>query len=212
MGFTPGIAFLHGIKTHYVDVSYGGIPGNIINVGTALPEVKTLGDMLNRIEDMMDFSREQKFLESERAIRGCESILETNIEARGQFMSVRRIIRVNKVLHIFPHTGFTPEHLERAVEEHPGIDTLLATISRVYDGHELISCAEKMGINFICGNSHALEIIENGLPLAQAISVMLPDTEVVIFRERMTSTPLPDFGSEKMRNYAENIAADYLIK
>jgi hypothetical protein len=117
---------------------------------------------------------------------------------------------MKKVIHMFPHTGFTTEHLESLLRDYPGVDTLLATISRVYPGHALIAKAEELGLNFVCGNSHALEIFENGLPLANALKRLLPEAEVVIFRERMTSTPLEKFGSPQIRDYAEDMSADYL--
>ena len=67
-----------------------------------------------------------------------------------------------------------------------------------------------MGLNFICGNSHAMEIFENGVPLAQAIKNHLPELEVVIFRERMTSIPLEKIGSAQTREYGKTIAENYL--
>jgi hypothetical protein len=96
------------------------------------------------------------------------------------------------------------------MEEHPDVDTLLATISRVYPGNEVISKAEFYGLNFICGNSHASEIYENGLPLAYAIRQQLPEAEIIVFRERITSTPLDEFGSDEIRNYAKDMASKYL--
>jgi hypothetical protein len=89
---------------------------------------------------------------------------------------------VKNILHIFPHTGFTPEHLEKVKEEHPEADTVLATISRVKKDSALVKKAKELGLNFICGNSHALEIFENGLPLAYALRHYLPeDIEIVLF-------------------------------
>ena len=90
------------------------------------------------------------------------------------------------------------------------MDTLLATISRVYPGHELIAKAEELGLNFVCGNSHAMEIFENGVPMANALKKHLPECEVVIFRERMTSVPLDEIGSKEIRDYAEDMSVNYL--
>lgn len=111
---------------------------------------------------------------------------------------------------MFPHCGFTPAHLEQLVREHPDADTLLATISRVYPGHPLVAKAEELGLNFVCGNSHALEIFENGVPMARALKNHLPECEIVIFRERQTSVPLDCFGSPEIQSYGENIAAEHL--
>jgi hypothetical protein len=82
----------------------------------------------------------------------------------------------------------------------------------VYPGNDLISKAEELGLNFICGNSHALEIMENGLPLARAIQLYLPDVEVVVFRERVTSVPLDALGSTEIQDYAHEIAKKFLVK
>lgn len=211
-GVHPGIAYLHGHKAYHVDIKYGGIPGNILYAGEALPEVKNLGQLLERLDKLMDTATEEKMLAAEKEIRGCTQIQEPSIVARGQILVGKPENIVNKVIHIFPHTGFTPQHLEKAVQEHPGVDTLVASISRAYPGNALIAKAEELGLNFICGNSHALEIFENGLPLARAIKMCLPEVEVVIFRERMTSIPQESFGSAEIQAYAQEIAEKYLVK
>ena len=88
----------------------------------------------------------------------------------------------------------------------------LATINHIYFGNELISKAEEMRLDFIYGNSHALEILKNGLPLAYAIRQYLPQAEIVIFCGRVTSTPLDEFGSDIIRNYGKDMAFNYLQK
>jgi len=55
-----------------------------------------------------------------------------------------------------------------------------------------------------------MEIFENGLPLAYALRHHLPDTEVVIFRDRVTATPLSEFGTGVIRDYAEDMAFRHL--
>ncbi|MDY0092895.1 MAG: Nif3-like dinuclear metal center hexameric protein [Candidatus Vecturithrix sp.] len=211
-GLHPGIAYLHGHKAYHVDIKYGGIPGNILYVGEALPEIKTVGDMLARLDTLMGTAVEENMLRMEREIRGCQDIQETSVVARGAILVGSPEKSVTKVIHIFPHTGFTPEHLEKVVSEHPGADTLLATISRVYPGNPLIEKARELGLNFVCGNSHALEIMENGLPLARAIKMHLPELEVVIFRERLTSIPLDKFGTKDVQEYASYIVQNFLVK
>lgn len=211
-GLHPGIAFLHGHKAYHVDIKYGGIPGNIMYAGEALPEVKTVGDMIERLNILMGKETEEKALKLDRELRECKDIEETSVCACGKIIVGKPENPVKKVIHIFPHTGFTPEHLEKAVQEHPGADTLVASISRAYPGNPLIKKAEELGLNFICGNSHALEIFENGLPLARAIKMCLPEVEVVIFRERMSSIPIDAFGSKEIQAYAKDIAEKYLVK
>jgi len=211
-GLHPGIAFLHGHKPFFANIAYGGIPGNIVFVGDVLPEVKTVGDMMDRLNNFMNVKTDEKMLEAERELRGSPNIQETSVSAQCKILVGDRDKPMKKVIHMFPHTGFTVAHLEQLVADNPDADTLIATISRVYPGHPLIAKAEELGLTFLCGNSHALEIFENGLPMAYAIRQHMPEAEVVIFRERVTSTPLDEFGTETIRNYAKEIAANHLKK
>ncbi|HBV98838.1 MAG: NGG1p interacting factor 3 protein, NIF3 [Peptococcaceae bacterium BICA1-7] len=211
-GLHPGLSLLHGHRAFRVEIAYGGIPGNIMYVGKALPEVKTLGDMLCRLNTLMCMDEERSMLNMEREVRNCRAMEETNVATGGKILCGLPDSTVETVLHIFPHTGFTPDQMEQALREHPEIDTVIASISRVPDGHPLSAKAEELGLNFVVGNSHAMEISENGLPLALALQKLLPEVEVVIYRERYTSTPLKDFGSTHIQAYANMIAEDYLLK
>lgn len=211
-GLHPGIPFLHGHRPFYANVAYDGIPGNIVYVGEALREIDTVGDMMHRLDKLMNVALDEELLQAEKTIRGCAQIEETSVAARCKILVGNQDNPMKKVIHMFPHTGFTSEHLQELKAENPDVDTLIATISRVYPGHALIAKAEELGLNFVCGNSHALEIFENGLPLAYAIQAQMPEAEVVIFRERVTSTPLSLFGSEEIQNYAQEIASTYLHK
>lgn len=210
-GLHPGIAYIHGHKAYYVNIAYGGLPGNILYVGKTLDEVKTLGDMLNRLNDFMGIDIEQKMLLAEKNCRNCESIMETNVATGGRILLGNPSDKVSTVIHIFPHTGFSPQNLEQAKKEHPEADTVLASISRVRPDSALVAKARELGMNFVVGNSHAMEILENGLPLARAIKTLLPDLEVVLFRERITSTPIDMAGTDSIREYAAFIADNYLI-
>lgn len=210
-GLHPGISFIHGHKAFRVDIAYGGIPGNILYVGKALEGIHTLGDMLDRLDAFMGLEEEQKMLLAERVSRCCDHIAETNVATGGKLLLGERNSPVKTVIHIFPHTGFTPAHLEKVKSEHPEADTLLATISRVDAGHPLAAKAKELGLNFIIGNSHAMEILENGLPLAYAIQKLLPDLKVVLFRERITSTPITMAGTQAIRDYADDIAERFLL-
>ncbi|MDX9871238.1 MAG: Nif3-like dinuclear metal center hexameric protein [Clostridia bacterium] len=209
-GLHPGIALLHGHTVYHADIRYGGIPGNVLYIGEALPEIKILGDMLSRLNTLLGQETEEKALEMDRRLRNCAAIEETTVAACGKILVGRPENPVKKILHIFPHTGFTPEHLAQALSEHPGLDTMLASISRVHPDHLLVEKAQAAGLNFICGNSHAVEIFENGLPLARALQLYLPGAEIVLFRERMSSIPLDAFGSREIRDYAGHIAEKYL--
>jgi hypothetical protein len=181
-------------------------------VGKTLPEVKTIGDIVDRLSVLSDLAREQSILKKEREQRECSALEETNMATPPQILLGSRESKVGTVLHIFPHTGFTPDHMKQAKKEYPDIDTVILSISRVKPDHALVKTAKELGLNMVAGNSHALEIIENGLPLAYAIKSLLPGVEVVIFRERMTSSPLEMTGSKAMRDYGKDYAAKLLPK
>lgn len=211
-GLHPGIAWLHGHEPFHVDIQYGGIPGNILFLGRALAEVKTVGDILSRLDGLMGRGVEERLLAAERDLRGCAAIEETSVSTRGTILSGAAANPVEQFIHIFPHTGFTADHLARVHRDHPDSDTVLATISRVYPGHALVARAEALGLNFVCGNSHALEIWENGLPLARALSSRLPGLEVCLFRDRVTSIPIDEVGSPELHRYGHFIADRYLAR
>lgn len=209
-GTHPGIPWLHGHRPFFSSVSYGGVPGNVVNVGNVLPEIDTIGDLIDRLNVLMNAQLDEHMLEIERKERGCDKIEETSVAACAKILVGDRSNKVRTVIHMHPHCGFTPEHLEQLKRDYPDADTVIASISRVYPGHPLVAKAEELGMNFICGNSHALEIFENGVPLAQALKNHLPECEVVIFRERQTSIPLEEVGSPEIRDYGTKIASKYL--
>ncbi|WP_371375428.1 Nif3-like dinuclear metal center hexameric protein [Sporomusa aerivorans] len=210
-GLHPGIAYIHGHKAFHADIAYGDIPGNVLYVGKVLPGVSTLGAILDRLNEFMGMQEEQKMLLSEKNLRNCHDICETNVATGGKLLVGTRENRVDTILHIFPHTGFTAQHLEMAKQEHPDADTVIASISRVGTESDLVKKAEELGLNFLIGNCHAMEILENGLPLAMALQKILPEVEVVLFRERITSTPLNKVGTTAIRDYADYIASEYLV-
>jgi hypothetical protein len=209
-GLHPGISYIHGHRVHRSEIAYGGIPGNIMFMGTVLQEVQTLGDMLARLNNFMGIDAEKEILAAERRIRGTEEIYETSVAVQGKIFVGEPGDPVKEILHIFPHTGFTPEHMERALQENPAIDTVLATISRVFPDSALVQKARELGLKFVVGNSHALEIYENGLPLAKALQALLPGVEVLLFRERVTATPVNLFGTQAVQEYGDMIAQNFL--
>ncbi|MGL5312103.1 MAG: Nif3-like dinuclear metal center hexameric protein [Peptostreptococcaceae bacterium] len=213
-GLHPGIPWLHGHKVVWSDINYGGIKGNIVYVGETLECVNTLGDILNRLNTLMGTYKEACFekylLEALREYKRCNSIYDTSISLQGEILVGNKDSIVKKLIHVFPHTGFTAEHLEKIVEDFPDVDTLLVSISRVYDGNPLIDKVKELGLNLICGNSHTIEIYENGIPLARAIKDYLPEIEVEIFREIITSIPLDYVSTKSMRKYGEYISREYL--
>jgi hypothetical protein len=209
-GLHPGISWLHGHKAVQSDIRWGGKDGNIIFFGETLPEIKTLGDILDRLDRFMGIAGEKEILENERNVRGCPEIAESCVNTCGRIVLGNRETPVHKVIHIFPHTGFSVDDLDKAIEAFPDSDTVLATISHVGSANPLVQKAGELGLSFVCGNSHSMEIYENGLPLAFAVARELPQTEVHVFRERVCSFPLENFGSPSIREYARFISEDYL--
>ena len=209
-GLHPGISYLHGHKPSFVSTSYGNIPGNIVYVGDPLPEVKTVGNIVDRLDDFMDTKKESQILGSLWNIYDTNEIQETSVSAKSKILLGDRSSPVSKVLHVFPHSGFNAKHLKSVKMENPSIDTMLTTISRVYPGHELVDQAGDMGLSLVCGNSHGQEIYENGIPLAFALQKQLPKAEIVMLHDRVTSTPLNKFGSLKIRNYGKTMAENHL--
>lgn len=211
-GLHPGIAWIHGSCAKHVNIRFGGVPGKIVWYGNALPEVETLGDLLNRIDTIMGTDIESRVLTSERQIRGCTEIHETSIAARAKIFVGSPDNKLGKTITVFPHTGFSAEDLEKAYAEYPEANTVVCTISRPLPGDPLVKKAEELGLNLIAGNSHALEILENGIPLAWALRLQIPELDIHIFRERMVSLPLDHCGCTHIENYGETMARNYLPK
>lgn len=210
-GLHPGIAYLHGHRVLKSDISYGGVHGNVVFVGEVFAEINTLGDILRRLDAHMGLELEHELLNYERGLKACDDIHEASLLTKGRIHIGNESSPVNKVLHIFPHTGFSKENLYQAIKENPDVDTVLASISRVYPGHELIDAARSLGLNFLVGNSHVLEILENGMPLAYALEQLLEGVEVVVFRDRVTSTPVRALGNQHLQDYAERFSKEHLV-
>ena len=211
-GRHPGIGLLHGHRPFRVEVAYGGMAGNVMFVGRPLPEIKTVGDIMDRLAGFFDLAREKRILDREREHRKCPELMETNIAAAAEILHGSREDRVGTILHFFPHTGFSPDHLRLAKKEHPDIDTAIVSISRVKKESPLVKTARELGLTMLAGNSHALEILENGMPLAYALKALLPGVEIVLFRERVTSIPLERMGPDLLRRYAQEMTEQYLLK
>jgi hypothetical protein len=147
-----------------------------------------------------------------RLSTGCIQVSHTFMgTTRGKILLGDRKDQIDTIIHIFPHTGFTAEHLARAKTEHPEADTVIASISRSPPDHKIVTTAAELGPNFLIGNSHTLEILENGLPLAATIQKLLPEAQVCIFRERVTSAPIAMAGNPMVREYADAMAEQFLV-
>ena len=105
-GLHPGIAWIHGSCAKHVNIRFGGVPGKIVWYGNALPEVETLGDLLNRIDTIMGTDIESRVLTSERQIRGCTEIHETSIAARAKIFVGTPRQQAGQNHHCFPAYRF----------------------------------------------------------------------------------------------------------
>jgi hypothetical protein len=210
-GLHPGIAFIHGHRVFRSETAYGGIAGNVLFVGRAIDGVATLADILDRINLFAGFDEELEMLSAERRVRNCPALEEATVSTAGKILLGKPEDRVGTVIHLFPHTGFTAEHLSMAKKEHPEADTVIASISRLSPESAIVKTAEELGLKVLLGNSHTREILENGLPLAVAVQRLLPETEVFLFRERTTSTPVKMAGNHLIRAYAETMSEQFLI-
>ena len=208
-GLHPGIAWLHGSKANKVHLRYGGVPGKIVWFGKAIPEVPTLGSLVDRLADFMGTELEKNILKTESAMRGCFGLEEPAVAARAKIYIGSPEDRLGRTIIVFPHTGFSADDLETAVKEYPA-DTLVCTISRPLPDSSLVDKARELGLNLVAGNSHAMEILENGVPLAFALARQLPGLEVRLFRERMVSYPLESCSNPKLLAYAKDIAENHL--
>lgn len=208
-GLHPGIAWLHGSAAKKVNIKYGGVPGKIVWFGEAVEEVPTLGAFIERLNKLMDTKLEEKVLRMEGELRGCDDIMETSVAARAKIYVGQPEDKLGRTITIFPHTGFSTEDLETAIAEYPA-DTVVCCISRPLDSNPLVEKARQMNLRLIAGNSHALEILENGIPLAWAIKKQLPGLNVRVFRERMVSYPLECCGNNELQKYGEDMADQYL--
>jgi len=205
-GRHPGIAFLHGYKVKSVSINYGGDPGNILFLGQTFPDVKTLGDIMERLEKMMSAEKRDEFLRMQRDFWKRPEIQEAYDLNKPAIILGTPDSKVKNIVHIFPHTGFKPEHLEKVYRDNPQVDTVLASISHVKPDNALVIKAKELGLKFILGNIHPDEIYENGLPLGKALERLLPGVPVFFIEQRITAVPMNRAGNASLQEYGEKMA------
>jgi putative NIF3 family GTP cyclohydrolase 1 type 2 len=210
-GLHPGIAYLHGHEKLMVDANFGGIPGNVLIQGKALKGIHTAGDIFRHLGRHMGAQKEEELLAYERMIRDSPSLMEATTANPAQLLHGQADSPVQNILHIFPHTGFQVEHLHSGLEMYPETDTIIASISRVKADHPLVCEAKTLGLTFIVGNTHALEMWENGVPLAYALESMLPGMEVYLVRERATATLLREAAHPEIQEYGMDMSRRFLV-
>ncbi|MEX2416379.1 MAG: Nif3-like dinuclear metal center hexameric protein [Paenibacillaceae bacterium] len=210
-GLHPGIAFMHGHQKLHTDINFGGIPGNVLHTGIVLEGIHTASDIISRLDLYTDREIEEGLLAFEQSVRENPDLKETTLANPPKLLSGQMDSKVNNILHFFPHTGFTVNHLTQALDLYPDTDTLIASISRVRKNHPLVKEAEKRGLTFIIGNPHSVEILENGIPLAYGIQLLLPELEVYMLRERVTASLLTSSGQPEIHQYGLDMASQYLV-
>ncbi len=211
-GLHPGISWLHGHRVVKAHIAYGGVPGNIMFVGEPLEGVRTLGDVCRRLSACMSADEHGEVLQAVRRIRKCEVIEDSCVAGNPLILEGNSGSPLKGILHIFPHTGFSVEDLENALKENPQVNTVIASISRMREGSSLVERARELGLFVLCGNTHAMEIYENGMPLAFALQSLLPSLDVRIFQEKTICCPLQSFGSSGLRDYGKAMADTYLLQ
>lgn len=210
-GLHPGLTFLHGHHKLKTDIAFCGVPGNVLHKGIALDEVETAGDILDHIEAWMGRETDAGLLDAERAIRGEPGLQEATLANPAMLLSGTRDNPAKHILHFFPHTGFSMDHLDAALRMYPETDTIIVSISRVREDHPFVGYARERGLNFLVGNPHSVEIMENGLPLAYALEMLLPDVEVFLMRERITAVAIGEIGHAGMAAYGREMAETHLV-
>jgi putative NIF3 family GTP cyclohydrolase 1 type 2 len=210
-GTHPGVAYLHGFAATTIYTAYKGNPGVNVYIGSALPGVRTLGDMCTRIERFMGVAEEDEMLRMERRVRSVPDLEETLVRTKVEILLGSKESPVSEVLQFAPHSGFNPSLLEQVLETHPKIDTIIAAKGRLTREHSLVKKAANLGLNVLNGNSHGYEIYENWMPLAAALEMQIPGTPIYIMRERVTATLSQNCGTPDIRTYAKEMAEKHLL-
>jgi hypothetical protein len=167
--------------------------------------------VLDRIRTFLRRDVDDAVLREERLVRGSVELTDS-VTAPGL-----RILHGDPenelgevVLHAFPHTGFGVDDLEALLGDHPQAGTLILSISSARPDDDLVRAAAARGLNVLVGSSHATEILENGVPLANALDALLPDVEVLLFRSRVVALPLGVAATGALADYGRRMAAHLL--
>jgi hypothetical protein len=211
-GLHPGMAYLHGHRPFYIDPAYRGVHGMVVMVGRPMPGVTTIGDVLARLDASLERSLDRRILDGERAVYQCADLLDSATTPGMRVLSGDLDDPLGEViLHAFPHTGFGEKQLTQLLAEHPSISTVIFSISAAPPHSAVVENAAARGLNVLVGSTHASEVFENGLPLAFGLSSLLPDVDVVLFRDRVVSIPINSVGTGALREYGRSMAQEHLL-
>lgn len=210
-GLHPGIGQLHGHVPFHHHGAFGGVHGKVIMVGRPLPEVRTLGDVLDRLRRMLARSVDEQVLSSERNVRGGIPLWDSVTSPGLRILhGTPETPLGDVVIHAFPHTGFNAEDLDALLEEHPSAGTLMLSISSACEVDEVVSRARERGLSVVVGSSHATEILENGLPLGHCLQRLFPEVEVLLFRSRVVAMSLDDAATGDLSEYGRQMGEHLL--
>jgi hypothetical protein len=211
-GLHSGIAYLHGHLPYRIDPAYGGHHGLVVMVGTPMPQVRVLGDVFTRLDQLLERATDREVLETERRVRGCPDLADSATGTGMAILCGEETTPIGaSVLHVFPHTGFDVRHLDEILDEHPEVTTVIFSISSASAEHPVVLAAASRGLNVLVGTTHASEILENGLPLGFALDTLLPGVEVVLLRDRVVATPLERVGAGELGRYGREMAEQHLL-
>jgi len=208
-GLHPGIPWLHGHRVTKVETSCGGKPGNLCYLGENLPEVTSLRVMIRRLKHLLGLEAEEALWKYEQNLLGEAGLGDAALSTGPRILLGAPGASLGRVIHIFPHTGFVADDLQAVCEGSGPLNTVIASISRVEDDHPLVQAAEELNLNFVLGNCHPLELLENWLPLGRALEKAFPKLEVIFFKDRLRAYRTEAF-SGGLAEYAELVAAKYL--
>lgn len=211
-GLHPGIAWIHGSCAKHVNIRFGGVPGKIVWYGNALPEVETLGDLLNRIDTIMGTDIESRVLTSERQIRGCTEIHETSIAARAKIFVGSPDNQAGQNHHCFPAYRFLGRGPGKSLRRIPRSQHRSLhdqqTAARRPAGQKSRRTGPEPDRRQLSRAGDLRKRNPPGLGPASAD----PELDIHIFRERMVSLPLDHCGCTHIENYGETMARNYLPK
>lgn len=210
-GLHPGIPFLHGHQPFHTDGAFGGVHGKVVSIGRPLPGTLTLGDVVDRLYLLLERRRDETVLVAEREVRGWDRIEDSVIAPVPRILHGTRDQALgSEVAHVFPHTGFDADDLTRLVGLYPRVGALILSISTAGPDSELVRTAAHLGLGVVSGSSHATEILENGLPLAQSLRALLPGTDVMLLRDRVVALSLEAAAPGRLRGYRDEMARHLL--
>lgn len=209
-GLHPGIPFLHGHEVIEVIPHFARQHGRVVFIGKALPSITKVEDVFARLNYFMGHTMDQAVLNYEQELRGQFDLWESGLANAPVLLSGQMSHKMGHVIHFFPHTGFSTLDLKECLLMYPDTDTLIMSISRLPKEHALISLAQENALNLIAGNTHALEVFENGYPLGYALLRQFPSVPHFLLRDWVTAQVITADPRTRLEQYGYKMAKEYL--